>query len=193
MRLVCCAPLLLAATAHAQEPKVDPNRVFTTPLHWSRVVGAPRSEPLRVADGSLAILYQDGTYAAVTASFIRSGREQHVGLNLNEGEIVRLGTWTKTDDDMIRIESREVLREKMVQRVVCAPKGQNCHPVPEAPLPAPTTARTCRLDKPSVEHLSDMIYCNGGAGLTLVHPAEPVDLADLPNILAQLRKTVKEP
>jgi hypothetical protein len=89
---------------------------------------------------------------------------------------------------MIRIESREVLREKMVQRVVCAPKGQNCHPVPEAPLPGPTTARTCRLDKPSVEHLSDTLHCNGGAGLTLLHPTDPVDLADFPQIVQALMK-----
>jgi hypothetical protein len=60
--------LLVAGAASAQETELDPNRVFATELHWERVAGAPHSEKLRHADGTLVILYLDGTYAQVTAS-----------------------------------------------------------------------------------------------------------------------------
>ncbi|WP_142988418.1 hypothetical protein [Granulicella rosea] len=178
MKTFLCFGLLLASAARAQEPKVDPNRVFTTQLHWERVGGAPRSATDRWASGSLAILYRDGTYAAVTASFRRIAKDAPISLSLNEGYVIRLGTWTKTDDNMIRIESREVARDAVVQRAGDA----------EAPLPGPVSARTCRLDKPSVEHLSDAIHCNGGNGLTLTPPDAPVDLNDLPRIVDALVK-----
>src|SRR5882757_1960725 len=89
---------LMCGAAFAQETDLDPNRVFITELHWERVAGALHGEKLRHADGTLVILYLDGTYAEVRASFIKTGGKVPVGLNLNEGFIVRLGTWSRRCD-----------------------------------------------------------------------------------------------
>jgi hypothetical protein len=186
--------LLLCGAASAQEADLDPNRVFTTELHWDRVASAPRGEKLRYAYGTLVILYLDGTYAEVTASFVKTGSKVPVGLNLNEGFIVRLGTWSRTEDDvLIRSVSREVLRDKIVGEVKCqtAATGKACAPVPEPPLPGPVLTNTCRLEHPSTTHIADAIVCRG---LTVFHPQHAVALNDFPSIVRQLvEKQKSEP
>jgi hypothetical protein len=186
--------LLVGGAALAQERDLDPNRVFTTELHWERVAGAPRGEKLRYAHGTLVILYLDGTYAEVTASFIKTGGKVPVGLNLNEGYIVRLGIWSRTEDDvLIRTVSREVVREKSMRKESCqtTANGQVCTPVPEAPLPGPLVANTCRLEHPSTTHIADAIVCTG---LTVFHPQHPIDLSDFPAIVRRIvEKQKSEP
>ncbi|WP_260736113.1 hypothetical protein [Tunturiibacter lichenicola] len=76
----------------AQEASVDPDRVFATDLHWGRLAGAPHSDKDRYADGTLVILYLDGSYAEVTASFTKTNGKTPIGLNLNNGVVVHLGT-----------------------------------------------------------------------------------------------------
>jgi hypothetical protein len=178
--------LLVSGAALAQERDLDPNRVFTTELHWERVSGAPRGEKLRYANGTLVILYLDGTYTEVTASFIKTGGKVPVGLNLNEGFIVRLGTWSRTEDDvLIRTVSREVVREKIIRKESCQTtvNGQVCIPTPEPPLPGPLVANTCRLEHPSTTHIADVIVCTG---LTVFHPQHAMDLSDFPSIVRGL-------
>jgi hypothetical protein len=179
-----------------QETDLDPNRVFTTDLHWARVAGAPHSEKLRYADGTLIILHLDGVYAEVTASFIKTNSKLPVGLNLNEGFIVRLGTWSRTEDDvLIHTQSREVVREKIVRKESCqtTKNGQVCSPVPEAVLPGPLMTNTCRLEHPSPTRIADVIVCTG---LTVFHPQHAIDLNDFPSIvhhLVQAQKATPEP
>jgi hypothetical protein len=183
--------LLVGGAALAQERDLDPNRVFTTELHWERVSGAPHSEKLRYAYGTLVILYLEGTYAEVTASFIKTGGKVPVGLNLNEGYIVRLGTWSRTEDDvLIRTVSREVVREKIIRKESCqtTANGQVCTPVPEPPLPGPLVSNTCRLEHPSTTHTADAIVCSG---LTVFHPQHAMDLSDFPSIVRRLVKKQK--
>ena len=178
--------LLVCGAASAQETDLDPNRVFTTEPHWERVAGAAHSEKLRYADGTLVILYLDGTYAEVTASFIKTGGKVPVGLNLNEGFIVRLGTWSRTEDEvLIRTVSREVVREKIIRTESCqtTANGQICSPVPEAPLPGPLVTNTCRLEHPSSTHIADAIVCTG---LTVFHPQHAVGLSDFPAIVRRI-------
>ena len=186
--------LLVCGAASAQETDLDPNRVFTTDLHWGRVAGAPHSEKLRYADGTLVILYLDGTYAEVTASFIKTGGKVPVGLNLKEGFIVRLGTWSRTEDDvLIRTVSREVVREKIIRKESCQATASDrvCLQVPEAPLPGPLLTNTCRLEHPSSTHIADAIVCTG---LTVFHPQHAVDLSDFPSIVRQIvEKQKREP
>jgi hypothetical protein len=177
---------LMCGTASAQETDLDPNRIFTTELHWERVPGAPHGEKLRYADGTLVILYLDGTYAEVRASFIKTGGKVPVGLNLNEGYIVRLGTWSRTEDEvLIRTVSREVVREKMIQKESCqmTANGRACSPAPEAPLPGPLVSNTCRLEHPSTTHIADAIVCSG---LTVFHPERVIYLSDFPSIVRQI-------
>jgi hypothetical protein len=186
--------LLVGGAVLAQETDLDPNRVFTTELHWERVAGAPHGEKLRYADGTLVILYLEGTYAEVTASFIKTGGKIPVGLNLNEGFIVRLGTWSRTEDEvLIRTVSREVVREKIIRKKSCqtTANGQVCSPVPAAPLPGPLMTNTCRLEHPSSTHIADAIVCSG---LTVFHPQHAMDLSDFPSIVRWLvEKQKSEP
>jgi hypothetical protein len=192
--LATFVPWCICAVAGAQDLNVDSDRVFTTELHWERVAGAPHSEKLRYADGALVILYLDGTYAEVRASFIKTGGKVPVGLNLNEGFIVRLGTWSRTEDDiLIRTVSREVVREKIIRKESCqtTANGQVCTPVPEAPLPGPLAANTCRLERPSTTHIADAIVCTG---LIVFHAQHPIDLSDFPSIVRQIvEKQKSEP
>jgi hypothetical protein len=130
--------LACGAAASAQETDLDPNRVFTTELHWERVAGAPHGEKLRSADGTLVILYLDGTYAEVRASFLKTGGKVPVSLDLNKAFVVRLGRWSRIEDEvLIRTVSREVLRDKILSEVKCqrVASGRVCAPLPEAPLP----------------------------------------------------------
>jgi hypothetical protein len=129
-------------------------------------------------------LYLEGTYAEVTAAFIKTGGKVPVGLNLNEGFIVRLGTWSRTEDEvLIRTVSREVVRDKIVPKERCQTAiRQVCTPVPEPSLPGPLVANTCRLERPSTTHIADAIVCTG---LTVFHPQHPIDLSDFPAIVRQ--------
>ncbi len=173
--------LLLVRGALCQETDVDPNRVFTTDLRWERVTGAPHSEKLQYSYGTLVILYLDGVYAEIKASFIKTNNKLPFRLNLNEGYIVRLGTWSRTDDAiLIRTQSREVMREGIIQKT---PIGQVSSSVPEAVLPGPLTANTCRLEHPSTTHIADAIVCTG---LTVFHPHHAINLSDFPSIVRRI-------
>ena len=186
--------LVCGAAASAQETDLDPNRIFTTELHWEKVSGAPHGEKLQYADGTLVILYLDGTYAEVTGSFLKTGGKVPVGLNLNEGFIVRIGTWSRTEDEvLIRTVSREVVREKIIPIESCrtGASGKVCTPVPKPPLPGPLMANTCRLEHPSTTHIADAIVCTG---LTVFHPQHAIDLRDFPSMVRQLvEKQKSEP
>jgi hypothetical protein len=179
--------LALCRTAGSQELDADPNRIFTTGYQWERVAGAPHNEKLRYAQGTLVVLYLEGVYAEVTASFIKTNKKRPVGLNLNEGFIVRLGTWSRTDDDtLIRIESREVMREKQIQKLSCkaAAGDRVCTAMPELSLPGPLISHTCRLERQSPTHIAETIVCNGG--LVVSHQQKVLDLADFPDIVRRL-------
>jgi hypothetical protein len=88
-------------------------------LKWERIGGAPHSVKKRVASATLAILYVEGTYAEVSGS-IWMDSKQSLSLDLNSGFILRVGTWSRTDDDqLIRIEHRDVLEDKIIPMLSC--------------------------------------------------------------------------
>jgi hypothetical protein len=186
-KAACSLLLLSFVAALAQDPNPDPNRIFVTPLKWERIAGAPRSVKERVAYGTLAILHLEGTYAEISASFIRMDSKHKIGLNLHEGFIVRLGTWSRTDDDqLIRLESREVLRDKQVRMMQCSTNSgkQTCTPEPERPLPGPAITRTCRLEAVSTTHIADAFICSDRT--EMMHLREQVNLDNFPQIVRQL-------
>jgi hypothetical protein len=189
--LVAVLGLQLVGDAVAQETDVDPNRVFTTDLRWERMAGASHSEKLRHANGTLVILYLDGVYAEVSAPFTRATSKSPVELDLSEGFVMRLGTWSRTEDDnLIHIQSREVLRDKIIRPLSCkeTPSGKTCSPEPDAPLPGPLTMRTCRLEQHSDKQLAEAIVCDG---LIVFHPQKPIDLSDFPAIIQHLVEAQK--
>ena len=183
--LVCVS--LSAADGSGQKLDPDPDRIFVTPLKWERIGGVPRSVKERVAYGKLSIFYLEGVYAEVRGWFIRKSAKQPIGLNLNEGFVIRLGTWSRTDDEqLIRIEARDVFRDKIVGPLKCEVVAgeRDCVSVPENPLPGPMKYSTCRLERPSTVHIAETIVCTGG--LTVSHLKERMDLADFPEIVRKL-------
>jgi hypothetical protein len=143
------------------------------------------------AYGTLVILYLDGVYAEVSASFIKTNSKLPVGLNLNDGFVIRLGTWSRTEDDvLIHTQSREVVREKMIRKEACqtTTNGQVCSPAPEAVLSGPLMTNTCRLEHSSSTHIADAIVCSG---LTVFHPQHAIDLSNFPSIIHHLVEAQK--
>jgi hypothetical protein len=187
MRVLLVVALVLLSVgraALAQELDPDPNRVLVTPLKWEKVAGAPQNE--KVAYGTLTIFYLEGVYAEVTASFIKNGGKQPIELNLNEGFSIRLGTWNRTEDELlIHVQSRVVMRDKMVRELICKTPGvdSTCQPVPEDSLPGPLKTHTCRLERPSSTHIADTIVCES---LVVDHAQKKIDLSDFPSIVRQL-------
>jgi hypothetical protein len=177
----------METTAFCQKLDPDPDRIFTTPLKWERIAGAPRAEKVRMAYGTLAIFYLEGVYVEVAASFIRTNEKEPLGLNLNEGFVVMLGTWNRTDDDrLIRIVSRDVSRDSVVRKMSCktVEAKDTCISEPESPLPGPTVYRTCRLEQPSTAHIAETIVCTKGT--TMSHLRSSISLADFPDTVRHL-------
>ena len=167
-----------------QKLNADPDRIFVTQLKWERIDGAPRSVKERVARGTLTIFYLEGVYAQVSALFIRMNRKEPIGLILKDGFVMQLGSWNRTDDDqLIRIEARDVFRGKMIRHDKCETIAgkQICTPKPEDPLSGPVKYFTCRLIRPSMDHIAETIVCTGG--LTVSHIQGRIDLADLPELV----------
>lgn len=169
----------------AQKADVDPDRIFTTDLHWGRLVGTPHSEKDRYADGTLVIFYLDGSYAEVTTSFTKTNGKTPVVLTLNDSSIVRLGTWSRTEDDVIlRTVSREVDREKTLQIISCKTTiDQTCGSALKIGPLEPSRTNTCRLEHPSSTHIADAIVC---AGLTVFHSQHAIDLNGFPSLIHRL-------
>jgi hypothetical protein len=183
---IACAVELLPAAASGQRLQPDPDRIFISPLAWERVGGAPRSAKERVASGTLTVFYLEGVYAEVRASFLKANPKGPIGLNLNEGFVVRIGTWSRTDDEqLIRIEAREVMRDKVIRPLRCeAVAGKEACAPEETQLPGPMKYSTCRLERPSTIHIAETIVCTGG--MVVSHLKAPIDLADFPKIVQSL-------
>jgi hypothetical protein len=163
--VMALALLSFGRAVFAQELDPDPDRIFVTPLKWKSVAGESRD---RSANGTLAILYVEGVYAEVTAAFVKRGGSQQIDLNLNDGSVVRLGTWKRLEDsDLIRVESRELSRS----------------PEEDTKLDGPLIARTCRLERPSSTHIADTIVCQG---LVVNHAQKAIGLGGFPAKVRQL-------
>jgi hypothetical protein len=178
--------LSIGTAACAQENDLDPSRIFVTDLHWRKAVDPSHNDGLRYAKGTLVILYREGVYAEVATSFTRTRSKLPIKLILDEGSIVRLGTWSRTEDDvLIRIASREVARGNAIPKGSCqiAPKDGVCPARPESAPSGALLPNTCRLEHPSTTHIADAIVCSG---LTVFHPQGPIDPGDLPSAVHQL-------
>jgi hypothetical protein len=164
----------------AQEGMIDPGRVLTTQLDWQR--SSDSRSNIREARGSLAILYLDGTYAEVSTSFAKV--RGTIQLDMKHGFSVRLGTWTRADEGIIRLESKEVVRDKATQPTACG-TNQDC-----AAEPGPSIAHTCSVEGGTANRVASALYCKG---LVLVQPSQPTDLMGLPQIVQQLVAGKKGP
>ena len=126
---------LFATPALAQAPlPIDPNWVYITPLHWVHAVPAAGIDE-RTAYATVFVLYPTGDYAELSSGLIEHGREHAVTFSNFQGLDIRRGTWARTDDNVIRISSREILKlNRSPARILCNPAGEDCTPTPH---PAP--------------------------------------------------------
>ena len=154
--------VLLAFTSQAQATPpptpLDPNWVYVTPIRWVHAIPAAGIDE-RTTYATIMVLYPTGQFAEVSAALLEHGREKSVTLSNSDGLILRAGTWSRTDERVIRIQARELFRStRSPERVHCDPDGTNCTPV-KHPLPGPVVTETCALAGVSHNHLAQHIQC----------------------------------
>ncbi len=157
MKLAAAAWLLLAvAGAAAQAGPIDPNWVYVTPVKW---LHAPKGIDERQGFAQVLVLYPEGQFVEVRASLIQMDKTKAVGFSAGDGILLRAGTWSRTDDHVIRIHSRDTVADEHdvgVRR--CDVTGKTCDYVPR-PIPGPWMDETCGLEGPPGTHLAQTIRC----------------------------------
>ncbi len=157
---VGCTLLATSAAAQTTLPPtpIDPNWVYTTPLRWVHAVPAAGIDE-RTSYATILVLYPTGQYAEVAAALLEHGREKSVTLSNSDGLILRAGTWSRTDEQVIRIQARELFRStRSPERIKCEPGGTNCTPL-KHPLPGPVVTETCAIKGTSDTHIASAIHC----------------------------------
>ncbi len=125
-------------------PAIEPTWVYITPLHWKR---APRGIHERSAPATVIVLFPEGQYFQITSYLIESA-DKTVGLSSGDGNLIATGTWARTDEDIIRIHSRDVWWDP-----------ETVAHQPEQPHPMPFTIDTCRLEGNAPANLARTIHC----------------------------------
>jgi hypothetical protein len=149
---------LSVVRAVGQGVGIDPNRLYVTPLNWHN---APRGIHEQAARAQLLVLFADGQFAELDSTMMRRDRKSLITFSAGDGNHVRLGTWTRTDDDVIRIVSREEFRDpETVPRMVCQPptSGSGCTKV-EEPLPGFETVEMCGMRGHPRDAVADALDC----------------------------------
>lgn len=176
-----CLLLTSAAIAQTQTPPspISANWVYMTPLHWVHAVPAAGIDE-RTTYATIMVLYPTGQFAEVSAALLEHGREKSVTLSNSDGVILSAGTWARTDERVLRIQSRELFRSnRSPERIQCDPNGANCSPV-KHPLPGPLVTETCALAGHSSAHLAHTLQCRR---LALGPLHINLSLADLENLV----------
>jgi hypothetical protein len=157
-RLITLIYLTLAIGAKAQQGLIDPNWVYTTPLHWKH---APRGIDESATFGALVVLYPDGQYLEIRAGLIRRDKDKSISVSAGDGLVLSTGDWSRTDEQAIRIHTRDVMwSTETVSKHKCqkTPDGPRCEF--EGPHPEPFTTDTCALAGHSATHLAATILCH---------------------------------
>jgi hypothetical protein len=138
--------LLMTASAAAQQGPIDPAWVYVTRLKWH---WAPKGIDSRWTFATIAILYPEGQYVEVSTTLMGyHDKSRPLNFSAGDGNLVRTGTWARTDDNMIRIHSRDVWWDPETVKYQ-----------PEQPHPKPFTFETCALEGQSPTHLAKVIHC----------------------------------
>lgn len=152
--LLSFMPLGMLAISHAQQGPIDPNWVYITPVHWKH---APRGINESWSFADVAILYPEGQYLEISAALIKRDKDKSVGVSNGDGLLLRTGTWSRTDEQVIRIHSREVFwSTETVSKYKCD-QSKNCKF--EEPHPEPFSMDTCGFEGRSPTHLAQAIRC----------------------------------
>jgi hypothetical protein len=137
------------------DTSVDLNWVYTTPTHWKH---APRGIDESWSFANLAILYPEGQYLEISASLLKRDKSQSVAVSNGDGLLLRTGTWSRTEEQVIRVHSHEVFwSTETVAKYKCDPSRKCEFQEPHA---EPFTTDTCGLEGHSATHLAAAIHCN---------------------------------
>jgi hypothetical protein len=150
-RLVALPVLLCAIGAHAQVGAIDPTWVYVSPIKWQH---APRGIHERTGAATVAVLFPEGRYAEVSANLVQNDATRFTTFSDGEGTLIRVGTWSRTDDHAIRIHSRNVFRD---DHVFIPPYCGRDHCAPDDP--GPYADDNCTLEGSSKTHLAQTIHC----------------------------------
>ena len=187
MRLVwalMCGLLGVGAGAQARTP-IEGNWVYVSGLSWRPVEVPLGSEKQRGTPATIAIFYPDGAYVEVVATLLTPGKHMHVRFSASDGLLMRVGTWSRTDDRVIRIASREVFHDDKIEpRVRCSltASGKDC--VPTRPMPAgPLVTETCGFVVGDAAHFASEVRCRRYALSPL---GIDLSLADLETLAADV-------
>jgi len=142
---------LSCVRACAQVGSIEATWVYSTPVTWERIGNGWRADE-RYSSTTIVVLYPEGQYLEVSSSLYRIGSEP-VSIPGTEGIVIRTGTWSRTDDRAIRIQSREVMRDKILRASNCG-KGVACAP-PEDKV----VTENCALEGESKTRLAQVIHC----------------------------------
>ncbi len=145
--------LLLACVGagRGQEGPIDPTWVYVSAVKW---VHAPKEIHVRAGFAVVSVLFPEGRYVEVSASLIQHDKTKRVTFSQGDGTLIRGGTWSRTDDNRIRIHSRNVLRDNFVLlppycgKAICEPDD-----------PGPFSEDNCALEGKSKTHLAAVIHC----------------------------------
>ena len=162
LKLIGLVLLAQAISARAQQGPIEPTWIYTTPLHWKH---APRGFNLSSSSARIVVLYPEGQYFDAGLVLIKT--DKRIAFSAGDGHVLRTGTWSRTDEHVIRIKSRVVLRDVEIV-------GQS--------LPGPITIDTCGLEGEFPTHLAKTIHCKQ---LILQPSRLNLDLPELQRMAAQ--------
>ncbi len=139
-------------------PTIDPTWTYTTPLRWKH---APRGIDESWASVQVVVLYPEGEYLEIRGHLIKYDKNTSVNFSAGDGQLYRAGTWERTDDQVIRIHSRDTWKDDHILNMVhCDANHQNCVTVEQHPIPGPVTVDTCGLEGRSPTYLAKRIHCH---------------------------------
>ena len=144
--------LLCASAVQAQQGPIDPTWVYVTPLRWT---SPPKDLHPPYASARIVILYPEGQYAELGAVLIRLDNSKRVTFKIDDGLVIRHGTWARTDDRAVRIHGQDVYRDvPIVYPSGCGGSTKDCDTHTGS-----ATDDNCALEGSSKTHLAQTIHC----------------------------------
>jgi len=137
--------------AEAQQGSIDPNWVYITAVRW---VKPAKDLHAPWASARIVVLYPEGGYAEVGAVLVQGEKDKPIGLSAGDGLVIRQGTWSRTDDRVIRIHAQDVYRDAPLIHAPCGAGQKNCAALDYA------EDDTCGLEGTSKTHLAQTIHCH---------------------------------
>jgi hypothetical protein len=178
-KLACLVVFAAAIQAKAQQGTIEPTWIYTTPLHWKH---APRGIESSETFATVVVLYPEGQYLEIDGALIKNDKNPTIGFSHGDGLLYRAGTWERTDDHVIRTQSRDVFwSTETVSKSKCDSilPDHPCHF--EEPHPGPIIIDTCGLEGQSPTQLAKTIHCKQ---LILQPSRLKLDLSELQRMAA---------